>query len=83
MVGADNRLISDGTYTYAYDAEGNRTEKFIDNNHDGVLDAGDTDVTEYTWDARERPTKVTDYAVEGGPATEGGRFSLAAQARIS
>ena len=70
VVGADNRLISDGTYTYAYDAEGNRTEKFIDNNHDGVLDAGDTDVTEYTWDARERLTKVTDYAVEGGPATE-------------
>ena len=70
VVGADNRLISDGTYTYAYDAEGNRTEKFIDNNHDGVLDAGDTDVTEYAWDARERLTKVTDYAVEGGPATE-------------
>ena len=35
-----------------------------------MLDAGDTDVTEDTWDARERLTKVTDYAVEGGPATE-------------
>ena len=43
MTGADNRLISDGTYTYSYDAEGNRTAKFIDTNHDGELDAGDTD----------------------------------------
>ena len=50
--GADNELISDGTYTYAYDAEGNRIAKFIDANDDGVLDAGDTSITQYTWDAR-------------------------------
>ena len=49
--GADNQLISDGTYTYAYDAEGNRIAKFIDANDDGVLDAGDTSITQYTWDA--------------------------------
>jgi RHS repeat-associated protein len=68
--GADNRLLSDGTYTYAYDAEGNRTEKFIDANHDGVLDAGDTDVTAFTWDNRDRLTEVKTYATEGGDPTE-------------
>ncbi len=68
--GADNELLSDGTYTYAYDGEGNRTAKFIDANHDGVLDAGDTTVTEYTWDNRERLVEVKDYATEGGSPTE-------------
>ncbi len=68
--GADNELLSDGTYTYAYDAEGNRTAKFIDANHDGVLDVGDTDVTEYTWDNRDRLVEVKDYATEGGSPTE-------------
>jgi RHS repeat-associated protein len=68
--GADNRLLSDGTYTYAYDGEGNRTEKFIDANHDGVLDAGDTDVTQFTWDNRDRLTEVKTYATEGGDPTE-------------
>jgi RHS repeat-associated protein len=70
VTGADNRLLFDGTYTYAYDAEGNRTAKFIDANHDGVLDAGDTDVTEFTWDNRDRLTEVKTYATEGGSPTE-------------
>jgi RHS repeat-associated protein len=70
VIGADNRLLSDGTYTYSYDAEGNRTAKFIDTNHDGVLDAGDTDVTEFTWDNRDRLTEVKTYAIEGGDPTE-------------
>jgi RHS repeat-associated protein len=61
VTGVDNRLLCDGTYTYAYDAEGNRTEKFIDTNHDGVLDAGDTDVTEFTWDNRDRLTEVDHF----------------------
>jgi hypothetical protein len=52
--GAGNRLIFDGTYHYTYDAVGNRTAKFIDNNHNGVLDSGDTSVTTYTWDQRNR-----------------------------
>ena len=68
--GADNRLLSDGTYTYAYDAEGNRTAKFIDVNADGVLDSGDTGVTLYTWDNRDRLVEVKDYATAGGSATE-------------
>ncbi len=70
VTGPDNELLSDGTYTYTYDAEGNRTAKFIDANGDGVLDAGDTNITEYTWDARGRLVEVTDRATAGGPATE-------------
>ena len=70
VTGADNRLLSDGTYWYAYDAEGNRTAKFIDVNADGILDAGDTDIAVYIWDARERLVEVTDYAVFGGIATQ-------------
>ena len=62
VTGADNRLISDGTYTYSYDAEGNRVAKFIDVNADGVLGTGDTDITQYKWDARERLVEVRDYA---------------------
>jgi RHS repeat-associated protein len=56
--GANNRLLSDGTYRYLYDAEGNRTHRFIDNNQNGQLDAGDTDITQYTWDHRNRLVKV-------------------------
>jgi len=68
--GADNELLSDGTYRYAYDADGNRTARFIDVNLDGVLDSGDTNVTEYKWDARNRLIEVTERAAFGGTATE-------------
>jgi len=54
--GADNQLLSDGTYAYTYDAEGNRTARFLDTDADGLLDAGDTDITAYTWDYRNRLT---------------------------
>jgi len=70
VIGAGNRLISDGTCTYSYDAEGNRTARWTDVDADGVLDAGDTDVTEYTWDNRNRLVKVTDYATFGGDAVQ-------------
>ena len=63
-------MLFDGTYTYAYDADGNRTAKFIDNNHDGVLEAGDTDITQYTWDNRNRLVEVTNYATFGGTPTQ-------------
>jgi hypothetical protein len=62
VTGTDNELMDDGTYTYTYDAEGNRIAKFIDTNGDGVLDAGDTNITQYTWDARDRLTEVRNYA---------------------
>ena len=70
VVGADNQLLSDGTYYYAYDAEGNRIAKFIDTDADGLLDAGDTSITQYTWDARNRLTEVTNYATFGGSTTQ-------------
>jgi RHS repeat-associated protein len=68
--GADNELLSDGTHRYAYDADGNRTARFIDVNADGILDSGDTNVTEYKWDARNRLIEVTERAAFGSSATE-------------
>ncbi|MGA2616993.1 MAG: RHS repeat-associated core domain-containing protein [Thermoguttaceae bacterium] len=70
VTGPDNELLSDGTYAYAYDAEGNRTAKFIDSNHDGVLGVGDTNVTVYAWDNRNRLASVTTYATFGGAPTQ-------------
>ena len=45
---ATNRLLSDGTYTYTYDDEGNRLTK---------VKTGEA--TTYTWDYRNRLTGVT------------------------
>ena len=59
--GDNNRLTSDGTYAYLYDAEGNRTHRFIDADASGTITTGDTAITEYTWDHRNRLTAVTDY----------------------
>ena len=53
-IGAGNELTFDGTYTYTYDADGNCTAKFIDVHGTGVLAAGDTDVTLYSWDYANR-----------------------------
>lgn len=47
--GDNNRLRSDGTYTYTYDAEGNRITRT-------EIATGET--TEYTWDYRNRLTEV-------------------------
>lgn len=68
--GTNNEILSDGTYTYDYDAEGNRIARFVDNDSDGLLSTGDTDITQYDWDARNRLVCVTDYALEGGTATQ-------------
>jgi RHS repeat-associated protein len=61
VVGPNNEILSDGTYNYAYDPEGNLTERT--NIATGAM-------TDYTWDARDRLTEVTDYASAGGPATQ-------------
>lgn len=45
VTGDDNRLTDDGTYTYTYDAEGNRTRR---------TDIASGDYTDYTWDHRNR-----------------------------
>jgi YD repeat-containing protein len=47
VTGANNRLLSDGTYTYEYDGEGNLTKRISAN-----------EITEYTWDYRNRLTQV-------------------------
>ncbi|GAB6188113.1 hypothetical protein [Thermopirellula anaerolimosa] len=65
--GMNNQLLSDGTYRYLYDAEGNRTHRFIDANQNGQLDSGDTDITQYTWDHRNRLTKVRIGPAMGRP----------------
>jgi RHS repeat-associated protein len=45
--------------THAYDAEGNRTAKFVDTNPGGTLSLGDTDVTLYAYDQRNRLVAVS------------------------
>jgi RHS repeat-associated protein len=68
--GDHNRMTTDGTYTYHYDAEGNRTARFIDADSSGTLNTGDTGITEYEWDTRNRLVGVTEYATYGGSATQ-------------
>ena len=65
-----NQLTCDGTYTYQYDSEGNRTARFVDNDTSGTLTTGDTDITEYQWDHRNRLTSVTNRASYGGATTQ-------------
>ncbi len=59
-----------GDYTYAHDPEGNTTARFEDVDTDGTLSTGDTNVTEYEWDHRNRLTRVITRATEGGAATQ-------------
>jgi RHS repeat-associated protein len=62
----NNRLASDGVYNYEYDDEGNRTKRT--NISSGA-------VTEYTWDYRNRLTKVLERASTQGPATKVTEYS--------
>ncbi len=68
--GTCNQLTSDGVYTYQYDAEGNRTLRYVDTDESGTLNAGDTDITTYDWDHRNRLTGVTHYASDTAYAAE-------------
>jgi RHS repeat-associated protein len=47
--GTNNQLLTDGTYNYEYDGEGNRTLR---------TEIGTGKVTEYVWDYRNRLTSV-------------------------
>ncbi len=51
-VGPNNQITSDGTNSYEYDDEGNRTKK---------TDSNTGAYTTYTWDFRNRLTAVKDY----------------------
>jgi RHS repeat-associated protein len=56
-----NRVTSDGTFQYEYDAEGNLIRRT-------TIASGA--VREFTWDHRDRLVTVIDYASLGGPATQ-------------
>ena len=73
VVGPNNQLLSDGTHWYEYDAEGNRTLRYLwtDTDADGQVDPGEgSEITEYEWDHRNRLVRVTDRDTETGPATQ-------------
>jgi RHS repeat-associated protein len=54
--GGDNRLLTDGKYNYEYDNEGNRTSR---------TEIATGEVTQYSWDYRNRLTKVVVKDVNG------------------
>jgi YD repeat-containing protein len=58
--GTNNQLLTDGTYNYEYDGEGNRTKR---------TEIGTGKVTEYVWDYRNRLTSVT-FKDAGGVVTK-------------
>jgi RHS repeat-associated protein len=64
--GDNNETTSDGTYCYLYDGEGNLIAKYVDEDADEVLDSGDTDITQYTWDYRNRLAEVSHRDLFGG-----------------
>jgi RHS repeat-associated protein len=59
--GAGNRLLSDGTYTYDYDAEGNRTQRT------NLLTQA---VDLYTWDYRNRLVSIVSKTSITGTVTQ-------------
>ena len=58
-VASNNRMTSDGTYDYTYDDEGNRITR---------TKISDDSMTEYSWDHRNRLTKVVERATGSGGA---------------
>ncbi len=56
QTGPDNRLVSDGTYTYTYDNEGNTLTK---------TRISDGQVTTFTWDYRNRLTEAVVRDAQG------------------
>jgi RHS repeat-associated protein len=53
VIGPNNQLLADGVFTYTYDNEGNRLTKTRISS-----DPADDFLTEYTWDHRNRLTRV-------------------------
>ncbi|MCP4543953.1 MAG: DUF5103 domain-containing protein [Chloroflexi bacterium] len=69
--GDHNRLTADGTYTYQYDANGNRTVR---------TKVSDGTLTEYGWDHRNRLTSVT-FKTSGGTVTKAVQYEYDAYNR--
>jgi RHS repeat-associated protein len=59
QTGANNQLLNDGTYTYEYDGEGNRTRR---------VETATGKVTEYVWDYRNRLSSVLFKNAQGAVA---------------
>jgi RHS repeat-associated protein len=72
VIGPDNELLSDGTYNYAYDADGNCTER---------TNIATGAVTDYVWDNRDRLVEVIDRASAGGAITQDVYYSYDAENR--
>ncbi|WP_165229541.1 peroxidase family protein [Aquisphaera insulae] len=64
VTGPGNRLLSDGTYDYVYDDEGNMVRR---------TEMATGDYREFTWDFRNRLVMVTDFST-GGIITQQVRF---------
>ena len=43
---------------------------FVDNDSSGTLNSGDTNITTYAWDHRNRLVTVTTYSTYGGNSTK-------------
>ncbi|MBM4092985.1 MAG: RHS repeat protein, partial [Planctomycetes bacterium] len=56
VTGANNRLLSDGTYNYSHDDEGNRISK---------TNIATGEVTEYSWDHRNRLVGIVEKSGQG------------------
>ena len=59
--GAGNTVVFDGTYSYQYDADGNMTARWKSGSAESNPGAGDSDISFFTWDNRNRMTSVTIY----------------------
>jgi hypothetical protein len=67
-VGAGNRMLYDGTYYYAYDADGNRIAKYMSTT--GALDETATDITTYAWNEKNELTAVKTFATYAAYAAD-------------
>jgi RHS repeat-associated protein len=63
-IGTSNELLYDGTYNYSYDADGNRTARWVATTSKSETAPGpnDTNITIFTWDYRNDLTGETYYS---------------------
>ncbi|MCF7955979.1 MAG: RHS repeat-associated core domain-containing protein [Phycisphaerae bacterium] len=66
---AGNLTTDKDGYSYEYDYENRISRIFDDNDRDGVFDAGDTYIVEYTYDALGRRIRKIDYFPEPDAVT--------------
>jgi RHS repeat-associated protein len=60
----DNQMGTGAGYSYQYDGDGNRIARWVDNNNttETSPQSGDTEITVYKWDNRNRLTEVDTYS---------------------